>query len=145
MGDTVDNSDSNFSHCEQFCLTLQLRNLVQAPTRKRFTSSRCPDVILTNVEYLTEGIVENVHVDFSDHAMVPAATKHVHVSHAVKPPGIEKLQRSWQNLCTETLASALELTMSHFSLSGFDNVWQGWRPNFWDPLDMVVPAEPKRK
>ena len=67
---TLDNSDSNFSHFKQFCLTLQLRNLVQAPTRITPTSSRCLDVILTNVDYLTEGIVE--HVEFSDHAMVLA-------------------------------------------------------------------------
>ena len=52
------------------------------------TSSRCLDVILTNVDYLTEGIVE--HVDFSDHAMVLATTKHVRVTDAVKPTGIEK-------------------------------------------------------
>ena len=85
---TLDNSDSNFSHFEQICLTLQLRNVVQAPTRITPTSSRCLDVILTNVDDLTEGIVE--HVDFSDHAMVLATTKHVRVSNAVKPTGIEK-------------------------------------------------------
>ena len=64
---------------------------------------------------------------------------------AVKPTGIEKLQRNWQNLRAETLASALELTMSHLSSSGLDNMWQEWRTKFWDALDMVVPAEPKRK
>ena len=96
-----------------------------------------------NVDYLTEGIIE--HVEFSDHAMVLAATKHVHVSHAVKPTGIERLQRNWQNLRAETLAAALEFTMSHLSSSGLDNMWQEWRKKFWDALDMVVPAEPKRK
>ena len=140
---TLDNSDSNFSYFEQFCLTLQLRNLVQDPTRITPTSSRCIDVILTNVDYLTEGIVE--HVEFSDHAMVLATTKHVHVSHAVKPTGIERLQRNWRNLRAETLASALEFTMSHLSSSRLDNMWQEWRTKFWDALDMVVPAESKRK
>ena len=98
--------------------------LFRAPTRITPTSSRCLDVILTNVNYLTEGIVE--HVEFSDHAMVLATTKHVHVSHAVKPTGIERLQQNWRNLRAETLASALELTVSHLSFSGLDNMWQEW-------------------
>ena len=76
---TLDNSDSNFSHSQQFCLNLQLRNLVQAPTRKTPTSSRCLDVILTSVYYLTAGIVE--HVEFSDHAMVLATIQNVCMYH----------------------------------------------------------------
>ena len=67
------------------------------------------------------------------------------VSHAVKPTGIERLQRNWRNLRAETFASALEFTMSHLSSSGLDNMWQEWRTKFWDALDMVVPTEPKRK
>ena len=67
--DTLDKTHPQFSYLNRLNYSLQTKDIVCSPTRCTATSSKCLDVILTNVHYFKKGAVME-DLDISDHALV---------------------------------------------------------------------------
>ena len=125
----LDPSDPNFPHLDKLCLSLQLRDIVQEPTRITNTSSKCLDVILTNTNFLPKATVKDI--DISDHALVQTSA----IIHKVKDKSIapgnckRRLKRNWR-VEPGSLEQALSLHMATFSADGAHNIWEEWRDKF---------------
>ena len=63
--------DRNFNYLQSICLSLQMKDIVQSPTRVTLTTSKCLDGILTNSVLVCEALIK--HLDFTDHAMVSSS------------------------------------------------------------------------
>ena len=66
--EALNSNDPNYSHLMNICLSLNLSNMVEVPTRYSATTQKCIDPILTSCNYVTT--VRATHVDFTDHASI---------------------------------------------------------------------------
>ena len=66
--DTLDKTHPQFSYLNRLNCSLQTKDIVCSSTRCTATSSKCLDVILTNVHFFKKGAVME-DLDISDHAL----------------------------------------------------------------------------
>ena len=104
--DMLDKGDKNFTHMKNICLSLNLRNLISAPTRVTPTSAKALDLVLTNIDQRSIMDGKCDLVDFSDHALVSCSLKRNGVSNSLESTSHgshhETLEQSWtRHWCCE--------------------------------------------
>ena len=72
---SMDKTDSQYHHLWSFCLSHQLNELVQKPTRITGDSAKCLDLMLSNMSNLQTPTV--THTDYTDHSLVSSTIQFV--------------------------------------------------------------------
>ena len=138
--DTLNTSDPNFQHIQSICNLHQLKNVINAPTRISPTSSKCLDIILTNMVSFNNGYTKHLH--FSDHALVFAKStmpgNNIHVEPMISS------RRCWPENPMIQFRSAVENQLSSLSATGLDSMWQEWHAKFTYAVDVTAPVVYKK-
>lgn len=133
--DILNSSDPCFHHLKTVCDSLALKNIIDSPTRITATSSKCLDVILSNVESFTTGKAQ--HYDFSDHALVYFKTEKMETpqQHVTKVT----TRRSWPTNPIREFRHAVENTLSSLTATSAEFMWKEWHEKFMNALDATAP------
>ena len=126
---SIDRSDSQYKHFSSLCLSLQLQEIVQRPTRVTEKSVKCFDLILTNTSYLMNPTA--THVDFTDHCLVASSLQGVDRESPANNTRTH-CRRQWStNISDSRLSDALQKQMNLFgTMNGLDNMWSDWKDKF---------------
>ncbi len=142
MGDlnvnTLDTTDRNFAHLKNVCLPLQLKDIVQSPTRISPTTSKCLDVILTNKTEISAPAI--IHLDMTDHALVLTTIRTIEGLNDQSSAQLH-IKRNWRNNESPAvlLENALSQHMHQLQCSGINSMWKEWKDKFLTALDEVAP------
>ena len=135
---SIDRSDSQYKHFSSLCLSLQLQEIVQRPTRVTEKSAKCIDIILTNTSYLMNPMV--THVDFTDDCLVASSLQCVDREFSANNTRTHCRRRWPTNISDSRLSDALPKQMNLFgTMNGLDNMWSDWKDKFTQALDEVAP------
>ena len=135
---SIDRSDSQYKHFSSLCLSLQLQEIVQRPTRVTEKSAKCIDLILTNTSYLMNPTV--THVDFTDHCLGASSLQCVDREFPASKTWTHCRRRGPTNISDSRLSDALQKQMNLLgTMNGLDNMWSDWKDKFTKALDEVAP------
>ena len=137
---SIDMSDSQYKHFSSLCLSLQLQEIVQRPTRVTEKSAKCIDLILTNTSYLMNPTV--THVDFTDHCLVASSLQCVNREFPANNTRTHCRRRWPTNISDSRLSDELQKQMNLFgTMNGLDYMWGDidWKDKFTKALDEVAP------
>ena len=132
------NTHPQFSYLNRLNSSLQTKDIVCSPTRCTATSSKCLDVILTNVHFFKKGAVME-DLDISDHALVYCC------GHFPGRGGnnfkYAQTSRNWRRMNVAVFEQALDTQLQGLDTTGVDSMWTEWRNKFLAALDEAAPKK----
>ena len=138
--DTLDKTQRHpqFSYLNRLNSSLQTKDIVCSPTRCTATSSKCLDVILTNVHFFKKGAVME-DLDISDHALVHCCGHFP--GRGGKYFKYAQASRNWQQMNVAVFEQALDTQLQGLDTTEVNSMWTEWRNKFLAALDEAVPKK----
>ena len=120
---SMDSKDTQHKYLKSFCISLELQELVQKPTRITGKSEKCIDLLLTNASNIMSNPTVT-HVDFTDHCLVSSAIRIL--GKKILPQRTATLtRRRWpENISDTNLHDKIQKHMDQLAdPDGLDNMW----------------------